>query len=96
MKSRFLVILTIIAVVALTTAIAHQNCPVGKSDCQVICQRSGVCQLGEGCGIKDKDKSCDKEKDKEKGCNKDKDKEKGCDKDKAKDPNSEKDPNSKS
>jgi hypothetical protein len=82
MKSRILVILTIVAVVAVTVAIARQSCPVGKSDCQVICQRSGACELGEGCGIKDK----------EKGCNKDK--EKGCDKDKDKDPNS--DPNSKS
>jgi hypothetical protein len=84
MKSRILVILTIVAVVAVTVAIASQSCPIGKSDCQVICQRSGACELGEGCGIKDKDKACDKEKDK--------DKEKGCDKDKDKDPNS--DPNS--
>jgi len=65
MKSRILVILTIMAVVAVTAAIARNSCPVGKSDCQVICHRSGACELGKGCGIKDKEKGCDKDKDKD-------------------------------
>jgi hypothetical protein len=65
MKSRILVILTILAVVAVTTAIASKSCPVGKSDCQFVCQKSGACELGKGCGIKDQDKGCDKDKDKD-------------------------------
>lgn len=66
-------IITILAVVAVTAAIASQSCPIGKSDCQVICQRNGACELGKGCGIKDKKKECekDKEKEQERDCEKD-------------------------
>lgn len=85
MKSRILVIITIMAVVAVTTAIAGQN----KSDFRAISQRSSACELNKGCGMKDKEKSCDKEK--KKDC--DKEKKKECEKDKQKecpkDPNSE-------
>ena len=77
MKSRILVIITIVAVVAVTAAIASQN----KSGFSAISQKSSACELGKGCSMKDKEKSCDK------------DKKKGCDKDKAKDPNCG-DPNS--
>ena len=86
MKSRLIFVITIIAVMVVTVAIASQNCPLGKSNCQAICQRSGACELGKGCCIKDKDKECSKEKDKDKVCDKDKQKDK--------DPNCEKDPNS--
>jgi hypothetical protein len=79
MKSRLILVITIIAVIV---AIASQNCPFGKSACQTICQRSGACELGKGCGIKNKEK----DQDKDKGCEKDKEKDK--------DPNCEKDPNS--
>ena len=90
MKSRVLAVLTIIAVVAVTTAMAGQICPVGRSDCKAICQGSAACDLNKGCGMKDKEKSCDK--DKKKAC--DKDQEKKCDKDKQKE--CPKDPNSQS
>ncbi len=92
MKSKILAVLTIVAVVAVTSAMAGQSCPVGKSDCKAICQGSGACDLNKGCGMKDKEKSCDK--DKKKSCDKDKDK--SCDKNKDKDQNQDKDPNSQS
>jgi hypothetical protein len=88
MRSGLIFVVTIVAAMAVTVAIANQNCPFGKSDCQAICQQSGVCELGKGCGIKDKDKKCDKEKDKDRVCEKDKQKDK--------DPDCEKDPNSES
>lgn len=84
MRSRLILIVTIIATMVVTVAIASQNCPFGKSDCQAICQQSGACELGKGCGIKDKDKTCDKDKDQDRDRDRDRDR----------DPNCEKDPNS--
>ena len=88
MKSRLILVITIIAAMAVTVAIANQNCPFGKSDCLAISQQSDASEFGKGCCIKDKDKKCDKEKDKDRACDKDKQKDK--------DPDCEKDPNSES
>ncbi len=93
MKSRILVILTIVTVVAVTVVTARQICPNAKSDCQISCQRDGICALSAkpGCN-KDKDKGCNKEKEKDKECDKDKEKDKDCDKDRDRD--RDRDPNS--
>ena len=76
MKSRILAILTIVAVLSVTTAMAGQSCP---SYFSVASQDRNAQEFGKGCCAKDQEKSCDKDKEKE--CDKDKDQNRGCQKD---------------